>query len=241
MKIFAIILCFTAAARCIAEPQHAGDSPETLDWVKRTADRIEIALQDVISQNNLPLTLQKLMECHDEFEAIALAGIYCHEARAAAEIGKGHCNWLLGTAFDLDMTAALKRAQDAREQAHRMGETAMLCKQQAVSTPAAPTFVLPDVLRNDVIIIESDLNAGIYSADFHILAQKLEHAQKVFHEIEILAKTLNGCREVQEAAAAGVRACVAALIGKDLEMSGQHVQTALGHAATIKAKAEYCN
>lgn len=56
-----------------------------------------------------------------------------------------------------------------------------------------------------------------------------------------LAKTLNGCREVQDAAAAGIRACVAALLSKDLELSGRHVKTALERAATITVKAEDCN
>ena len=98
----------------------AKDGPETLAWVQQLGVKIENTLHDAILSNDWPNMLVKLMECHDEFDAIALVGLHCHEARIAAELGRNYCNWLNSYVRDKDLNACIIRAQAAREQAHRM-------------------------------------------------------------------------------------------------------------------------
>jgi len=50
----------------------AKDSPETLAWVQHLGVKIENTLQDAIVSNDWPNMLVKLMECHDEVDAITL-------------------------------------------------------------------------------------------------------------------------------------------------------------------------
>ncbi|MCY7329266.1 MAG: hypothetical protein LH618_12005, partial [Saprospiraceae bacterium] len=97
-----------------------GDNPETLAWVLKTADVLENRLNDAVADADVAGLLIKLMESYEDFEAVALTGLYCHEARTAAELGRNHCNWLTNYAREKDLNSLILRAQDARMQAAKM-------------------------------------------------------------------------------------------------------------------------
>ena len=102
----------------------AGDNSETLEWVLKTANLLEKRLNDAVADADVAGLLIKLMESYEDFEAVALIGLYCHEARTAAELGRNHCNWLTTYSRDKDLNSLILRAQDGRVQAARMSTAA---------------------------------------------------------------------------------------------------------------------
>lgn len=219
---------------------HPGDSPETLEWVKRTADKIELSLSSATKSMDWADLLIKLMQSHDEFEAVALAGLYCHEVRKAAELGRSYCNWLHNATLDKDLNTCIIRATEARLQAIRMREAAETCLLEARQNPPDTTFILSDLLLANAEIIEHDIADGLASEDFHILSQKLEHAERIFHNTEVLAATMLDCGEVALAAKEGTRACMDALLSKEWANAIRYVQNVATEAGKIKSRAGKC-
>lgn len=238
IRIFFLTAVLGAGLKPVAA--HPGDSPETLEWVKRTADKIELSLSSATKSMDWADLLIKLMQSHDEFEAVALAGLYCHEVRKAAELGRSYCNWLNNTMRDKDMNTCIIRATEARLQAIRMREAAEICLLEARRNPPDTTFILSDLLHANAEIIGHDIADGLASEDFHILSQKLEHAERIFHNTEILAATMLNCNEVALAAKEGTRACMDALLSKEWTQAIRHARNAATEAGKIKSRAGSC-
>jgi hypothetical protein len=210
--------------------------------VRRTAEKIENSLNDAINTNDWANLLVKLMEAHDEFDAVALAGLYCHDARTAAELGRNYCNWLNAYAKDKDLNTCIIRATEARAQAHLMKESAAACLAAARSQQPAPaeTFSPADIIRFNADIIRHDLADGQASGDFHILAQKLEHAERVFRDTETLARTLVACERVRESAGEGIRWCMSALTSREWPAAMNFLAKALQEAERLQTVAGSC-
>lgn len=217
------------------------DHPETLSLAIRMAEIVDRRLNDaavVPEQANL---LVKLMESYEDFEAIALAGFYCHEVRNAAEQGRHYCNWLSGFTRDKDVNTLIERAQNARVQANRMREAALLCLNEVSQQQPQNGFTLADVLRSNAATIEHDLSDGLASEDFHILSQKTEHAERVFQDTELLALRLQQCEKVLETAREGIRACSDSMAAPNWTEVKAHLQTAIRCATTVAMYAGNCH
>lgn len=233
--LFLFLMLFSSRT---SDAQH--DHPETLSWAIRMAEIVDRRLNDaavVPEQANL---LVKLMESYEDFEAVALAGFYCHEARQAAEQGRHYCNWLSGFTRDKDVNALIERAQNARVQANKMREAAVLCLNEAMHQQQQNGFMLADVLRSNAAAIEHDLSDGLASEDFHILAQKTEHAERIFQDTELLALRLQQCEKVRETAREGIRACSDSMAAPNWTQVKEHLQTAMRCATTIALHAGSC-
>lgn len=210
------------------------DHNQTLTWVKRQADRIDSTLHDAIRSAEPFNLMFKLLRTHRDFDAVAQAGLYCHEARIAAEQGRFESD-MLGYKREMDQNSLLLRAAEARRQALRMRIAAVSCeKQTPPSQPTDKAFTPSDVLQSDAEIIELDLSDAISTRDFHILAQKIEHALRVLRDIEILAASLNGCAAVESAAQSAIVACMAALTSDGWDAAAIHVQQALNQIPVLK-------
>lgn len=217
-----------------------GDHPETLEWVLKTADVLEKRLNDAVADAEVAGLLIKLMESYEDFEAVALTGLYCHEARTAAELGRNHCNWLTNYSREKDLNALILRAQDARVQAARMRMAAAACLKMSTQNSQEVGFTLADVLYSNVDAIEHDLTDGLAAQDFHILSQKVEHAERIFHDTEVLAMRLNNCETVRSVAREGIVACTEVLNSQNWTLVNKNIQVALACAAKIKERAGEC-
>lgn len=237
-------ILFSTAILIAAIPAHShaqtGDSPETLEWVKRTATKIETNLNGAVNSMDWAYLLIKLMETNDDFEAIALAGPYCHEARKAAELGRSYANWLNTYSMDKDLNACIVRASEARLMAIRMREAADYCLQSARQTPPDTTFLFTDLFLQNAEAIGHDIGDGIASEDFHILAQKLEHAVRIFHNTEIMAATLLNCEDLKTAAKKGLIACTEAMLNNDWDRAVLYARNAAQEAEKIGTLAGVC-
>jgi len=216
------------------------DNPGTLEWVLKTTDLLEKRLNDAVSTPDAANLLIKLMESYEDFEAVALAGLYCHEVRAAAEQGRNYCNWLTNYRQEKDLNALVVRAQNARVQAIRMRDEASVCLQEATQRLPDASFTLADVIRANAKAIEYDLADGLASQNFHILSQKLEHAERIFHDTEVLAARLDNCETVGSNARQGIQACANALASPNWTLVTIRVQEAAAYAAKIMERAGEC-
>jgi len=217
-----------------------GDNPETLAWVLKTADVLENRLNDAVADADVAGLLIKLMESYEDFEAVALIGLYCHEARTAAELGRNHCNWLTNYSREKDLNSLILRAQDARMQAAKMRIAAAACLKMNTQHAQEVGFTLADVLYSNADAIEHDLMDGLAAQDFHILSQKVEHAERIFHDTEVLGRRLNNCETVSKAAREGIAACSEVLNSQNWTLVNKNIQKALACAAKIKERAGEC-
>ena len=209
------------------------DHSEILSWTVRMAETIDRRLNDAAVAPDQANLLVKLMESYEDFEAVALAGLYCHEARRAAEEGRHHCNWLSGFTRDKDINALIERAQNARVQANEMRTAASVCLKENMLVQPQPGFTRASLLRSYAASINHDLSDGLASEDFHILAQKTEHAERIFHDTELLALRLQRCDPVLKAARAGIQSCRASLAAPNWTLVKEHLLAAMESAATI--------
>ena len=217
-----------------------GDSPETLTWVSGVATLLEERLTNAIKVPSEANLLIKLSESSKDFEAVALTGLYCHEVRSAAELGRSYCNWLNTYTRDKDLNSLVLRAQEGWQQAVKMREAAGECLQDIAKKPPERSFTLADVIRSNAETIEHDLADGLASQNFHILSQKVENAERVFQDTEWLTGRLSNCEPVLKAAQEGIQACMAALAAPNWTLVTTHLQRAASLAATIKFGAEEC-
>lgn len=218
-----------------------GDSPETLDWVIRTARLIEERLTTAINVTDEPTLLIKLMESSSDFESVAFIGLYCHEARTAAEMGRMYCNWLNTYTQDKDLNTLIRRAQEARQQAVNMRDAAASCNQTVKQFPPEKSFSLSDIIRGNAETINLDLADGLASQNLHILSQKIEHAERLFHDTEVLTARLSQCEAVTMAAQEGIRLCMAALAAPNWTEIKVLLQKASGLAEDMKVRGVECH
>ena len=235
-----LFACLTLFAPCMRAQTTAGDNSETLEWVLKTANLLEKRLNDAVADADVAGLLIKLMESYEDFEAVALIGLYCHEARTAAELGRNHCNWLTTYSRDKDLNSLILRAQDGRVQAARMSTAAAACLKTATQSSKERGFTLADVLYSNSDAIQHDLTDGLAAQDFHILSQKVEHAERTFHDTEVLAMRLNNCETVRSTARQGIVACMEVLNSQNWTLVNSNVQKALACAAKIKERAGEC-
>lgn len=225
----------------------AKDSPETLAWVQRLGVKIENTLRDAIVSNDLSNILVKLMECHDEFDAIALVGLHCHEARIAAELGRNYCNWMNTYTKDKDLNACIIRAQEAREQAHRMVASAVECSQEKAIEPAANTepatassisLVHTIHIEADAIALHLDAaNSARSHVDFYF---QLEQAYRLFADLAHLTATLEHCSATHLATSNGMNECLLAILSKTNQEGQAHIREAQNALGLLKREANRC-
>lgn len=233
-----LILFFAGNDRVFAQN---ADSREVLEWVKQTARRIDQSLQNAINTQHWPNLLLSLMECEQEFNAVAIAGLYCHEARIAAERGRAFCD-LNNTAYPKDLSSCTLRATEGRKQAILMRDAALDCLRAPNTSPnTADSLTLANLLQTNADAIENDLTTGINSNDFHILMAKLDHAHRIFQETMHMTNTLEQCKEIHTAAVSGEDETMSALLKSDWNVCVQHAQRALVHTQTIKRLAPDCH
>lgn len=239
---FLPLIAIAALVLLPAPPVQAqeSDSPETLTWVSNTATLLEERLTNALKFPDEANLLIKLSESYNDFKVVALTGLYCHEARSAAEWGGNYCNWLNTYTRDKDLNSLVLRAQEAREQAIRMQNAVVVCLQERTKKPADRSFSLADVIRSNAGIIEHDLADGLASQNFHILAQKVENAERIFYETELLTSRLNNCEPVLNAAQEGIKACMDILAASNWTLVTTHLHQAASLAANIKVMAQEC-
>lgn len=239
-QIVFLLLWAAPLAGFAQTPRTDVDTRETLEWVQRQAERIEKTLLDaVISQDPMNMVF-KLFWAWREFDAVAQAGVYCHAARAAAEKGRTECD-LLSYDRKQDMSSMVLRATEARGAAYRMRQSAENClTENEQSVPVEVGFAPRDVLYRDAVMVELDLTDAKASRDFHILAQKLEHAMRVLRDAEYLAGTLDNCTDALIAARAALSACREALVSNQWDTVTQHIRAALEQTQLLKSGAANC-
>jgi hypothetical protein len=245
-KLFVYILFLSLLGVPSSLP--AADSPETLAWVQRLGSKIENTLEDAIITNDLSNMLVKLMECHDEFDAIALVGLHCHEARIAAELGRNYCNWLNAFIKDKDLNACIIRAQEARKQAHRMVAVAAECSSQTTFQPSVDTKLSSSAKITFVNIIHAEADAialhleASNSAPSHVDSYfHLEQAYRIFTDLAHLTATLEDCDSTHLATSNGMNECLLAIFSKNAEEYQIHIQEVQKALLLLKSESNRCN
>lgn len=217
------------------------DASETLQWVKKQGQRIERSLNDALRSNDQAFMVLQMHRAWREFDAIAQLGLYCHAARTAAERGRTVSD-LLSLDYKKDWSSLAIRATEAREQAFRMQAAAEIC--QADTLPAvleAQRRYLPsDLLARDALIAELDLSDAKATGDFHILAQKVEHALRMLRDAEYLASTLDNCSEVRLACQRAMDACRNALTTNHWDTAVRHLRQGIEQIQIVRNRAEDC-
>jgi hypothetical protein len=238
--ILAVTIIFFANANFVFAQNT--DSREVLEWVKQTARRVDQSLQNAINTQDWSILLLSLMECEQEFGHVAIAGLYCHEARIAAERGRAFCD-LNNTAYPKDLSSCTLRATEGRKQAILMRDAALDCLRQNLAMPTASSdsLTLANLLQTNAGAIEQDLTEGINSNDFHVLMAKLDHAHRIFQETMHMTNSLEQCKEIHKAAVDGENETMSALLKIDWNVCVQHARQALVHAQTIKRLAPDCH
>ena len=236
--ILSFVFCFFASYNISAQDTIV-DHEDVLRWVEKTAITLEARLNDAVSLPETSNLLIKLMESYEDFNTIALMGIYCQGARISAELGRNQCNWV-NYVKEKDMTSLLLRAQEARLHAFKMRDAAASCLLETKDLHADKTLTMADIIRANTEHIDHALSDGLASKDLHILAQKIEYAEHVFHHNEMMALKLNNCTSIVVASRSGLQACTDALMAKEWPEVDKFVQKALTFSSTTRAKAEIC-
>ncbi len=238
MKYICLIACVLwSPLRANAQEN---DSPEVLEWVLKTANVLEERLNNAVLLPDPANLLIKLSESYEDFDAVALIGLYCPEARKSAELGKTYCNWLNTPTHGKDVNALIALAQDARSQAFKMHDAADKCLASAKQYPPNSSFTWVDIIRTNAEFIEHDLNDGEASQNMHILSQKVEYAKHIFHDTQILSARLNNCDKIYDAATEGLNFCTEILAAPNWATAKVHLQKALEQSLKIKEWAGAC-
>ncbi len=238
--LFSLHIAVYAVSLSSSYGQPEVDAPETLRWVKKQGQQIEASLHDAVHSNDRAYVLLQMHRAWREFDAVAQAGLYCHAARAAAERGRAACD-LLSLDRKKDLSNLIWRATEAREEAFRMQAAAESCAADTAGLVEARKRFLPsDLLVRDALLAELDLSDAKASGDFHILAQKVEHALRMLRDAEYLASTLDNCATVQEACLKAMEMCYTALTVNQWEAAVASLRNALAHVQHIRAAASNC-
>ncbi len=216
------------------------DAPETLQWVKKQGQRIERSLNDALRSNDQAFMLMQMHRAWREFDAVAQLGLYCHAVRIAAERGRTVSD-LLSLDYKKDWSNLAIRATEAREQAFRMQAAAEICQADTPTVLDAKIRYLPaDLLTHDALIAELDLSDAKAAGDFHILAQKVEHALRMLRDAEYLASTLDNCSEVRLACQRAMDACRNALTTNHWDTAVRHLRQGIEQIQIVRNRAEDC-
>lgn len=221
VSVFAFL--FFALAGAAQTPNTPTDSRETLRWVQSVSVKIDSSLDLATRGEGQYNLLLYLYIAWEDFTAVAHAGLYCHNARIAAERGRQICD-LTQFKEEKDLMSLKVRAAEARLQAIRMREAAAACMPAAEKGSAG--YQLSDVLRKDAEIVSNDLQDALAVADFHVMAQKLEHALDILHDMEYLSEQLPNCRNTREQVLIATQACSNALTSDSWEKAAQFARTA---------------
>lgn len=230
LAVALVFLC--ASTRAAAQ---VPDNPETLAWVKQHGLRIDSSLQEAMHTQDPYFITLRMLEAFVEFDAVAMAGIYCTDARAAAEWGRRQCD-IVNFRLEKDPNSLTVRVLEARNQARLMAASAANCLTQSErpGSDATASFRPVDVIRTDAETVSLMLEDGMASADFHILSQKIEQAIRLLHDVEHLAEQLPGCRATLRAASEAVEYCTAALTARNWTEVNKALRIALVQVASIK-------
>lgn len=240
LLFYSYIVLFLAGPSILAAQEVQQDTRETLDWVQRQANRIDTVLHDAVRSQEPVNLLLKLWWAWQEFDAIAQAGIYCNAARIAAEKGRLECD-LLGYERDQDLNAMLIRATEARRHAHQMRMAATACAEAPVGATAAATSFTPrDILRLDADIVKLDLTDAQATRDMHIVAQKLEHAVRLLHDMEVLAQSMDGCTAAYQSAKTVKNYCQEALLADTWAQALPFLEKAVSQTDVLKDQTGIC-
>ncbi len=233
------IALFWTAFKSLA--QSPMDAPETLRWVRKQGQQIERSLNDALRSNDQAFMVLQMHRAWREFDAVAQAGLYCHAARIAAERGRTVSD-LLSLDYKKDWSNLAIRATEAREQAFRMQAAAEACEAEVPAVTGAEKRYLPaDLLLRDALIAELDLSDAKASGDFHILAQKVEHALRMLRDAEYLAATLDNCAEVRLACQRAMDACRDALTTNHWDTAVKHLRRGIEQIHIVRNRAESCS
>lgn len=213
-----------------------GDSPEILKWAMTEARTIDSVLHHAMRGGDQATLLLRMLDTYFSFDLIVHAGLYCTEARVAAESGRSQTD-LVNYYREKDLNNIFLRATLARESASRlMAATAVCLEQDGVQEQSNPAESLKpvDIIRSDAQVVELDLADGLASKNIHILTQKVEHAVRLLHDIERIAGALPGCKTVETAAVEAASACSRALQSANWLDVTSNLETALYQTNVIK-------
>ncbi|HNL38220.1 MAG TPA: hypothetical protein PKL15_01425 [Saprospiraceae bacterium] len=217
------VFLFFAFAGTAQTPNEPTDSHETLRWVQSVSIKIDSSLDLATRGEGQYNLLLYLYVAWEDFTAVAHAGLYCHNARIAAERGRQICD-LTQFKQEKDLMSLKIRAAEARLQAIRMREAAAACMPAA--SIASAGYQLSDVLRKDAEIVANDLQDALAVPDFHVMAQKLEQVLDILHDMEYFSERLPNCRNTREKILAATQACSNALASDSWEKAAQFARTA---------------
>ncbi len=239
MKKKAIFQYILIALICVGQvsaqdPAFAqADSPQALEWVARQSSRIDSLLNDAMRSSEPIEILIRLTDCYQVFDAVAMAGLYCTNVRAAAEAGRRQCD-IINYRLEKDLNANLQRAVEARRQATFMKEATKSCQAIPATVGEAKVFTPNDLIRHDAFMAELDLLDGLSTNDLHILSQKLEHTIRILYDVEHLAFTLSNCDIPMRLAESAVQHCQDALSAPNWLEVHRSVQSALANIQAIQ-------
>lgn len=232
-----VLTIITAATLHFSLSAQTADSPEILKWAITEARTIDSVLDHTMRGGDQATLLLRMLDTYFSFDLMVHAGLYCTEARIAAEAGRSQTD-LVNYFREKDMNSLLLRATLARESASRLLEASRVCLEQigAQTRPESPDHFKPaDIIKADALIVELDLADGLASRNIHILTQKVEHAIRLLHDIERVAASLRDCKSAEEAAIAAAAACSRALQSTNWLDVTTNLEEALRQTAQTKS------
>lgn len=180
------------------------DSEETLRWVEKQAIRMDSLLDHAIRSQEPINMLMVMSRLYANFDAVALVGLYCTEARTAAEQGRYFCDFV-NFKLDRDPNTIMIRTTSARLEAQRLLHAVEGCRQRRPKESGG--FKPIDIIQADARFAEADIADGLAAQDFHILTQKTEHAIRILYDVEHIAAALDACQDVVDAANEAIKQC----------------------------------
>lgn len=242
MKKCILIALLSVGARFVAFAQapapEPADSRATLEWVQKQAQKIESLLHAAILQKDYPTLLLRLTQAAERFSAVTYAGLYCHEARAAAERGRRRC-MIVSDDYSTDMNALIMRAVEARGFAQRMSTAAEVCMVENIALRSPEGFALSEIFEQDASLSRQVLDQSLVKRDYRHLTLKLEQAINIMREVQVLAESLDDCAAVAQAAQAAHEACLNAILADNWAQTEAFVSKARALTAEIE-KMENC-
>jgi hypothetical protein len=189
-----VLFCIFFAHQVVAQTEV--DDNATLRWVQRHADSIEATLTQVAKVGDRYDLLVKIAHAYELFDAVVLVSPYCNEARMAALAGKHETNLIQNLTKSTDASTLVLRATEALAQAKRMKAAASGCIE--INVPSNQKICLIEAtIKNEAHFVELDLQDGLASGNFHLLGQKIDHAQVVMYQMEEVTRSCQQCTEVR--------------------------------------------
>ncbi len=137
---------------CGVLPAQTGDAPEMLSWVMTEARKIDSTINDALKSPDPSQLFLRMLDAYFSFEHLVYAGLYCTEARIAAEAGRAQSD-LINYRRDKDWNSLVVRALESRKAALLLQEAVARCQQSAAGAPASDwSFKPTDILLDDALI-----------------------------------------------------------------------------------------